>query len=765
MKISDTTAQDRVDTPPRVRSQEPLLSWERIGLGAILLLSAVLNFYSLDENGYGNTYYAAAVKSMLMSWHNFFFVSFDPGGFVTVDKPPLGFWIQTASSKLFGFNGWSLMFPQALAGVISVSVLYFLLKRHFGTIAGLVAALALALMPISVVATHNNTIDNQLVLAVLMGALAVTIATEKGSLRWLLACALCVGLAFNIKMLEAYLVVPAFGLMYLLGAPILWRKRILHLLLALMVMLVISFAWIVTVDSIPASQRPYVGSSQTNSEMELALGYNGIERLLGGIFGGRGRGAVQTPRTDQAGTEQGQQFSANGFFGGETGNPGPLRLINAELGGQVSWLLPLAIVGLLVAGWQTVRARRRSAPVEAEVVEQEGQIAQKKRWYEFTLSGQQQTLVMWGMWLLTVGIFFSVAEFFHTYYLVTFAPAVAALAGIGIVALWQEYVNSEQRGWTAWLLPATLLLTAGVQAYILSSYPDWSSWLTPLVLVLCIGAALVLIIARLMPALHLRIALEPAVIVAMVALLIAPLIWSVTSVAQPLNSTLPSAGPSRADSGPFGNFGGRGGRRGGSPFDTGNNSKLEQYLLANQGSTTYLLAVSSASQAAPYILDTGKPVMALGGFLGSDPILTNQQLADLVKNGTVRYFLLPSFNLDQLPAQFRETIKEGINSGEAGGFGGMNLGITSWVTAHCSTVASNLWQASTQNQSPFPGGGQGGQGGFPGGEGGFPGGGQGGFPGGGESGFPGGGQGGFPGGGFPGGGGLGQQLYDCSSAH
>jgi len=194
--------------------------WHRIALAGILLLALFYSFFRLEQEGYGNLYYAAAVKSMLTSWHNFFFVSFDPGGFVTVDKPPLGLWVQAVSAALFGFNGLSLLLPQALAGVVSVALLYHLVRRTFGPTAGLLAALVLALTPISVAANRNNTMDSQLVLVLLLAAWAVLRATETGRLRWLLACAVLVGLGFNIKMLQAYLVLPAFYLLYLIAPQV-----------------------------------------------------------------------------------------------------------------------------------------------------------------------------------------------------------------------------------------------------------------------------------------------------------------------------------------------------------------------------------------------------------------------------------------------------------------------------------------------------------------------------------------------------------------
>src|SRR5579871_135496 len=212
--------------------------WTWLGLGAVMIVSIFMNFYQLGQNGFGNLYYAAGVRSMADSLHNFFFVSFDPGGFVTIDKPPLGFWLQVASVKVFGFTPFAIFLPQALAGVLSVLLLYHLVRRHFGVIAGLLAALALAITPISVVTNRNNTIDSTLALALLLGAWAVLKAAETGKLRWLLLSAAFVGLGFNIKMAEAYLVIPAFGVLYLLAAPRKIWTRIWHLALALLVLLV-----------------------------------------------------------------------------------------------------------------------------------------------------------------------------------------------------------------------------------------------------------------------------------------------------------------------------------------------------------------------------------------------------------------------------------------------------------------------------------------------------------------------------------------------
>src|SRR5437660_282405 len=289
--------------------------WHRLALAGIMFISIFMNFFQLGQNGFGNLYYAAGVRSMLDNWHTFFFVSYDPGGFVTISSPPLGFWLQVVSAKLLVFTPFSVFLPQAIAGVLSVLLLYYLVRRHFGVVAGLLAALALALSPISVVTNRNITIDSTLALILLVGAWAVLRAAETGRLRWLLLTAVIVGIGFNIKMLEAYLVVPAFGLLYLLAAPRSIWKRIGHLTVAAVLLLVISLSWVVAVDLTPASQRPYVGSTQDNSELTLALGYNGIQRLLGS-FGGFGGGA-------RANTSTNASNGAPPALGTSPGNGGP----------------------------------------------------------------------------------------------------------------------------------------------------------------------------------------------------------------------------------------------------------------------------------------------------------------------------------------------------------------------------------------------------------------------------------------------------------
>ncbi|HEU5430644.1 MAG TPA: glycosyltransferase family 39 protein, partial [Thermomicrobiales bacterium] len=572
--------------------------WQRAALAGIIVLAAALNLFRLDRLGYANAYYAAGVRSMLTNWRNFFFVSFDPGGFVSIDKPPLGFWIQAASAKLFGFSGLSLLLPEALAGVASVALLYWLARRVFGPVAGLLAALALALTPVAVAVDRNNTIDALLILTLLAAVWAVSRAAERSSLGWLLLGAALVGLGFEIKMLQAYFVAPALWLAYFVGARRNWRVRIAHLAAATVVLLVVSLAWATIVDLTPASERPYVGSSETNSELDLALGYNGLFRLvpagwlpaaLTGPFGGARFGDRPLAPNDTPSDVPRGMPTPRGL------DPGPLRLFSTFLAGQIGWLLPLAALGGLAAWLQT----RTRVPFDRRHI----------------------ALTIWGGWFVTVAAFFSVANGFtlmHRYYLAMLAPPTAALVGAGLVALWRDH---RQPGWRGWLLPLAIAATAALAAKILADYPEWSARLTPLVLVLGVGAALALVVIRLgrrrQPAFGRR--LLPAVaLVGLVAIFTAPATWAAITTWGSMTGGLPAAGPPSAAGLGFG-FGPPPGasshdsdipgfagatpaelaellRRG---FGTRTDPKLIAFLEAHDDGQRFLFATMDANSGAP----------------------------------------------------------------------------------------------------------------------------------------------------------------------
>ena len=287
-------------------------------LPGILLLSAFLNLWNIWSQGFTNTFYAAAVKSTLVNPAAGFFNSFDPAGFVTVDKPPVGLWVQAAFAAVLGFKGWVLILPQALAGIGSVALVYFIVARPFGKPAGLVAALALAVTPILIAVSRNGTMDTQLIFVLLLAVWAVLKATRERSLPWLLVSVILVGIGFNIKMIQAFVVVPAILLVYLLGTTnFSWKKRALHLGIAVMVLLCVSLSWAVAVDMVPASERPYIGGSGDNTVLGLIINYNGLERLglenRGMDFMGNGAvGAQRNGTLREAGQTAGSRYERRG---------------------------------------------------------------------------------------------------------------------------------------------------------------------------------------------------------------------------------------------------------------------------------------------------------------------------------------------------------------------------------------------------------------------------------------------------------------------
>ncbi len=444
------------------------LRWEswsfphRLSLLTITLLSVFFNFWTLGQNGFGNLYYAAAVKSMGSNWHAFFFTSLDPAGFVSIDKPPAGFWLQVVSTKIFGFTPFALFFPQALAGVLSVVVLYWLVRRHFGRVAGLIAALALAASPIIVVTNRNNTIDSTLMFVLLLAAWATFRAIETDTMVWLMGSALLVGIGFNVKMLEAYLVIPAFFLAYVMSSRKAWLQRAGQIVISGTALVAVSLLWVIGVDFFPPTLRPFVGSTLDNSELSLALGYNGLQRLTGrkstSSSGGNNNRIKSIP--DRVGAQH--RLAANAHPAstrivqstssvGGTGSAGVVRLFTNPLGGQIAWLLPIAIFGLVA-----LAADRPIQPREDR---------------------QHQSLLLWGTWLVTTIVYFSVAGFVHPDYLSQMAPSVAALVGIGVVTMWKQ---SALPDWRGWLFPVALAVTALVQIALIISAPTWVHMVDPL---------------------------------------------------------------------------------------------------------------------------------------------------------------------------------------------------------------------------------------------------------------------------------------------
>lgn len=607
---------------------------KRLGIVWVLLLAFSLNFVRLGQEGLANLYYAAGVKSMLMNWHNFFFVSSDPGGFITIDKPPLGFWLQTLSAKIFGFHGWSIILPQALGGVISVYLIYVLVKRYHGEWAGLISALVLALTPIFVAASRNNTIDVLLVTTLLFAVLVFLQAAEAMNLKKLLLAFFLIGIGFNIKSLEAFMILPTFYITYLLVQHGRYKTKIVHLLLATLVLIASSLPWFLIVDNFPPENRPYVGSSETNSEFELATGYNGLGHFLG--YGIKAPG-----RPGQAPNPNRQRLQNATSQGGETGSPGFFRLVNHQMGGQISWLLPFALIGILISLYQF---KRQALPEKNRI-----------------------KMIFWGFWLIPEVIFFSIAQGAHRYYLVMMAPAIAALVGITYVTF-AKWVISE--GKRRYLLPVALFVNVAVQIWIIAGYTEWRSWILPLDLGIGL-LALPLLVWQANRKGNYKY-YHTVMAMGVISLLLAPFAWSLTPILYGSgNSAFPFAGPDLYTQLQKGNA-----SRGVPGFSnrfTIDVGKLEAYLMSHRNGEEYIVAVPNAHMASPIILDTGEPVITYGGFLGSEKILNAEKMEDLVARNHVRYFVITS-NSSQQPE------------------------VNEWVTTHGRLVPDDQWQDKPNQQ-------------------------------------------------------------------
>jgi 4-amino-4-deoxy-L-arabinose transferase-like glycosyltransferase len=618
---------------------------QRIGIAMMLLLSLLLHFTNLAQDGLANLYYAAGVKSMMMNWHNFFFVSFDPGGFITIDKPPLGFWIQTLSAMLFGFKGWSLILPQALGGVISVYLVYVLVKRYYGASAGLLAGLTLALTPIFVAASRNNTIDGLLTMTLLFAAFVFLPSAEGLNLRKLLFAFFLIGVGFNIKSLEAYMILPAFYITYLFAQHGDYKKKVLHLIAATLVLIISSLPWFIGVDSISPEERPYVGSSEHNSELELATGYNGLGHFLGhGVKVPGRQGQRPSPRVSQTSNNPSNSKQL-GARVGETGAAGVFRLFNRQIGGQIGWMLPVSLIGVLIAFYQY----------------------RKKILFEKSNS----SLLFWSCWLIPQVIFFSIAQGFHRYYLVVMAPGAAALVGICYSILANWIIDGGKK---RYILPLTLFITTGIQIWILSQYNEWH-WM--LFVVAGIGAFALMLLVWLVQSDRARQSNQYKkliLLVSTVSLLMAPFAWSITPVLYGAgNPSFPFAGPDLSPESKQINVPGKMPNLS-SAFMGANTGKLKEFLTTHRKGEKYLVAVPNANIAAPIILDTGESIITYGGFMGSEKILDVEKLQELVRSGQLRYIILGSSFSNQPE-------------------------IDAWVSSHGTQIPDSEWQSSVQENT------------------------------------------------------------------
>src|SRR3954454_906747 len=621
--------------------------WGRPSLIGLLAATGLLYLWDLGASGWANAFYSAAVQAGSSNWEAFFYGSSDAGNSITVDKPPAALWIMELSVRLFGLSSWSILVPEALMGVAAVGVLYLAVRRVAGSSAGLPAGAALALTPVAPLMFRFDNPDALLTLLMTIAAYALTRAVEKASVRWLVGVGVLIGVAFLTKTLQAVLVVPGFALVYLVAAPTTLGRRIGHLLAAGAVLVVTGGWWVAIVELVPASARPYIGGSQTNSVWELVWGYNGLGRLTGNETGSVG----------------------GGFGGGGWGENGLTRLFDSEIGGQISWLLPAALVllagGLVAVGGAPRTDLRRAA------------------------------LLTWGSWLVVTGLTFSLmAGIFHAYYTVALAPAVAALVGIGSALLWQRRSST----WARIVLALALAATAVWAFVLLSRSATFLPWLKFLVLAAGVLAALALLVVD---RLGRRIA-AVVVAVGVLAGLGGPAAYAVQTATTAHTGSIPSAGPTAAGGfgpGGFGprGFGPGGGFRGGQGgpmaqaggtgtapggttgtpgavgmgglLDAGSVSDAAAAALSEDASSyTWVAATIGANNAAGYQLATELPVMPIGGFNGTDPSPTLQQFEQWVSEGKIHWFIAGGVGM--------------------GGDGGSSTAaqITSWVESNFSST-------------------------------------------------------------------------------
>lgn len=620
----------------------------RPALLGLLLITALLYLWGLGASGWANSFYSAAVQAGSESWKAFFFGSSDAANSITVDKTPMSLWPMSLSVRIFGLSSWAMLVPQALMGVGAVGLLYATVRRTTSNAwAGLLAGAVLAITPVAVLMFRFNNPDALLTLLLIAAVYATIRAIEspERAVRWLVLGGTLVGFAFLTKMLQAFLVLPPLALVYLVAAQVSIGRRFTHLLIAFGSMIVAAGWWIAIVELWPASSRPYIGGSQNNSILELTLGYNGFGRLNGNEVGSVGGGNA-------------------GGGGGNWGETGLFRLFGSEIGGQIAWLLPAALALLALGVW----FRRRAGRSDRQ------------------LSG----LIVWGGWLLVTGLTFSfMAGIFHAYYTVALAPAIAALVGIGASILWEHRQSPVATLGAAF----TIAMTAAMSFVLLNRTTDFVPWLKYAVVVVGVATAFLVVMHRFLPR-RLLLAVGAG---ALLATLAGPAAYAVDTASTAHTGSIPTAGPSTG--GGMGGFGGGGGGRGpgqpptgqgqqapggqaqGQPAPGGqtqgqgsaggllsgseSTDQIDALLTADADSYTWVAAAIGSNSASGYQLATGLPVMAIGGFNGSDPSPTLAQFKQYVADGRIHYF---------------------IASG-GGGRGGMNASgststeISTWVTS------------------------------------------------------------------------------------
>jgi 4-amino-4-deoxy-L-arabinose transferase-like glycosyltransferase len=508
-----TDVQEHPKRRDRPESQERRTDpgWARPALIALLLGTAIAYMWDLSASGYANSFYAAAVQAGTKSWKAMFFGSIDSSSFITVDKPPGSLWVMEMSGRIFGFSSWSMLVPQALEGVAAVALLYAAIKRWFGAGAGLLAGALLAITPVAALMFRFNNPDALLVCLLVASAYCLTRAIEQAGTKWVIAAGTMIGFAFLAKMMQAFLVLPAFGLVYLVAAPTRLRRRCAQLLAGAAAIVVSCGWWVAIVALWPASSRPFIDGSPDNNIFNLIFGYNGLGRIFGSSGPGGGGGGT-----------------------GFSGATGPLRLFDELMGAQASWLLPAALLALVVGLWYSRRAPRTDRTRAA--------------------------LLLWGGWLLVTAIIFSFGQgVIHTYYTVALAPAIAAPIAITGSVLWRARHTAGARITAA----VAVLITTAWSYVLLDRMPHWEAWLRPLILVSAALAVAGLLVAPALGRLGRRAPIAAVAVFAVLACLAGPVAYSAQTITTAHTGSIPSAGPGSGGMGggmgPGGGFGPGGG--------------------------------------------------------------------------------------------------------------------------------------------------------------------------------------------------------------
>ena len=579
---------------------------------AILLTALLLRVWRLGMYGYGNEYYAAAVKSMLQSWHNFFYAAAEPGASVMVDKPPLGLWLQAVSALIFGVNGFSLALPSALAGTLSVYILFLIVKTYFSHHAALASAFFLAVLPGVVWVDRTNLLDSLVICSMMVSIWFLLNAILRNQWPWLIASFAAIGLGFNIKMLQAYLILPAIVLVYLLSMRQIWWERLVHLTVATAVLLVISFSWIMIIDLTPEEHRPYVSSTENNRMLELVFGHNGLNRLIsirnqmnlsGGGGGNNPSGQVPGMEQSQPGQNPpsgAQQTSPPGQGAGrddETGEPGLLRLFKQPLAQQVSWLLIFALISLVLTPFLL-------------------------QW-KWPLPPKNQLYLLMGVWLLTEVIFFSVADFFHAYYLIMLGVPIAALCGIGIWTIIQFWDQESWKGFAVSI--AVLLSTVIFNTTVLTKFGTIGQTAKVVSGVI----ALMVVIGLVMCTLRKHCIWRNVALMGLIAFLgSASFLWSIQGIrAENAAVNQPVVGAGAYVSVSY-------------QYNLSRNQRaLLLFLEENTDPEQIVLMVNNSSAAAPYVLASGRAVFTTGGFTGNDPVVTSDEIMAMIDSGEIEFIL------------------------------------------------------------------------------------------------------------------------------